>query len=220
MVKNKRKLIAYESGNRYGRLTLTGKTYLNLKSRRLFEVICDCGKIKWLTISSLISGCATSCGCRNIEVLIERSTKHGMAKRNAVHPVHKLWADMHQRCTNPNNPAFKNYGARGIFICEEWNDFTKFYKWCIENGWEKGLEIDRKDNNKGYSPDNCWFTTRVFQSRNRRSNIMVTAFGETKCAFDWFKSGLCTVSFQTLLNRIKKGFNSELSITSPQMYKF
>ena len=82
---------------------------------------------------------------------------------------------MHSRCERKSHPSYMNYGGRGISICPEWSGkdgFFNFKKWAMNNGWTKGLSLDRLDNNKGYCPDNCRFATRIEQNYHRRSNIM------------------------------------------------
>ena len=111
---------------------------------------------------------------RNTDGTIKQ--KHGMSR----HPLYNILNAMHQRCENPKNQAYERYGGRGIAVCEEWNiDHPEvFISWAIANGWQKGLEIDRIDNNKGYSPENCRLVTSKENSRNRRSNCKVIINGE------------------------------------------
>lgn len=76
------------------------------------------------------------------------------------HPLYSVWRGMRGRCNNESNASYKNYGGRGIEVCKEWNEsFKTFYLWCVSNGWEKGLNIDRIDNDKGYNSNNCTFIT-------------------------------------------------------------
>jgi len=94
--------------------------------------------------------------------------KHGMKRTK----MYGRWCGMISRTTNPNVYAYKNYGERGIKVCSEWRyDFLAFYKWAITHGYEDGLEIDRKDNNGDYTPENCHFTTPYLNSLNRRRGI-------------------------------------------------
>lgn len=104
-----------------------------------------------------------SCGCIR--------TKHGQID----HPLHTVWVSMRQRCTNPNEPAWKDYGGRGIAVCDEWNEFKTFFKWALASGWQPGLTVERKDNYKGYSPSNCCFATMATQQHNRRDNAFTPA---------------------------------------------
>ena len=108
--------------------------------------------------------------------------RHGLSK----HPLNTVWRGMKERCNNQNASNYLWYGGRGIRVCEEWNDdFVKFYTWAIENGWKPGLELERIDNSKGYSPDNCTWISHKHQCRNRRTNISVSVNGENKLRCEW-----------------------------------
>lgn len=101
--------------------------------------------------------------------------KHGLWK----HPLFTVWTGMKDRCGNENSKLYKDYGGRGIGVCVEWMfDFKCFYDWATENGWRNGLELDRRDNNGMYSPNNCRFVTDKINSNNRRSTLYVEYNGE------------------------------------------
>ena len=94
-----------------------------------------------------------------------------MENIKAKRQLETLFSGMWHRCINKNNPHYENYGGRGITICDEWmNDRAAFRLWCLENGWRHGLEIDRIDNDAGYSPENCRFVTKAF-NRRRQTNV-------------------------------------------------
>jgi len=98
--------------------------------------------------------------------------KHGYAKNGNRHPLYSKWLDMKQRCHNPENQSYKYYGARGIDVCSKWlNDSGAFVDWGLANGWEKGLTIERLDNNSGYNPDNCAFVEHLSNMQNRRVQV-------------------------------------------------
>jgi hypothetical protein len=149
-------------GDRFGSLTIVEETdpYFapgGSGPRRRFKCLCDCGKTTISALNELRSGKAKSCGCSRV--------KGGHSK----HPLYDILGRMKQTCTNPNNADYNDYGGRGITLCDEWvGDFDAFFNWAISNGWAKGLVIDREDNDKGYSPDNCRFVDCGVSSRNQR----------------------------------------------------
>ena len=116
------------------------------------------------------------------DIIRNKNAKHGLSK----HPLNIVWHGMKERCNNPNAENYEWYGGRGITVCEEWSeDFTSFYNWAIENGWQKGYELERIDNSKGYGPDNCTWITHKQQCRNRRSNKAIEIDGESKLMCEW-----------------------------------
>ena len=125
------------------------------------------------------------------------------------------WSNMKSRCNNKKSLDYKYYGGKGILVCKEWNKFSTFYKWSINNGWLEGLTIDRLNNNLGYFPDNCKWSSRSDQVRNTSNNVNITAFNETMCAVDWAKDFRCPISVKTLYKRISRGWNAEKAITEP-----
>lgn len=154
---------------KYGKLTLVKEVEPHITpggtKKRQFLCKCDCGDTKTVCLSSLKSGNTRSCGCFKKESLSSRSSTHKMSK----HPLYGTWCGMKGRCSNANKKEYKHYGGRGINVCKKWEkDFMQFYEWAIANGWEKGLEIDRKNNNRGYCPSNCRFVTRSQNCRNKR----------------------------------------------------
>ena len=93
---------------------------------------------------------------------------------------------MKSRCSDANNPTFANYGARGITVCDEWNDsFIKFQMWAHDNGYDEKLTIDMIDNNKGYYPENCRWVDATVQANNRRSSRYIVVNGVSKSLAEW-----------------------------------
>lgn len=155
-------------GERYGYLTVikesTDTLWSNGDTCRRAECLCDCGTTKIVPVYGLWAGSTKSCGCLQLKNL-EMSTEHGLKK----HPLYGVWRSMKKRCLDPNNIGYKNYGGRGITICPEWvNNVEAFYNFAISHGWREGLLIDREDNDKGYSPDNCRFVDNGLSTRNTR----------------------------------------------------
>lgn len=113
------------------------------------------------------------------------------AERRDHMEIYYCWKAMKQRCLNPNNQAYHNYGARGITLCPEWMKFEPFLEWALSAGWQKGLDLDRIDNDGNYEPTNCRWTTRQVNTNNRRMTKYLTVHGETLPESDWArKSGV------------------------------
>ena len=108
-----------------------------------------------------------------------RRLTHGLYK----HPMNGVWRAMTQRCTNPKNAVYADYGGRGIKVCARWRDFALFYS-DMAATWETGLELERRDNDSGYGPRNCYWATRKEQTRNTRRNVMVDVDGVQMCLLD------------------------------------
>lgn len=119
--------------------------------------------------------------------------------------LYHSWKHMKQRCYNNNDRDYKDYGARGITVCDEWkNDFMSFYDWAINNGYDDTLTIDRIDVNGNYEPNNCQWATRKQQSRNRRNIKQYTINGETHCLSEWCE--LLNINFDMVRARLYRGW--------------
>lgn len=157
---------------------------------------CDCGNDHITTISALTIGECKSCGCLSSEMIKKARTKHGMCGTR----IYRAWRNMKDRCSNPNTPRYKDYGARGITVCEEWNNFESFYEWAKLCGYNDNLTLDRIDNDKGYCPENCRWITMEQQQYNKRTTHYLTYKGETKSMAEWAK--IKDINIQTLAARI------------------
>lgn len=137
---------------------------------RMVMCVCDCGNYRVKQLASVKSGIAKSCGCLN-KVHI-RKIQSAFLKHNLCgHPLHNAWGNMKQRCFNNKCKSWKYYGGRGVKICDEWvKDFKAFYNWAINNGWQKGLHLDKDILGDGllYSPYTCCFITKSKNSENTR----------------------------------------------------
>ena len=140
---------------------------------------CECGNEKIIRGSNLTSGQTTSCGCYVKENSKKVNTKHGMINSNTYYS----WTGMLARCNNENVPNYKNYGGRGITVCDRWREFTNFLKDMGER--PNGLTLDRKDVNGNYEPDNCKWSTNIEQHNNTRRSLYLTMNGETMTAAEW-----------------------------------
>ena len=152
-------------GKVFGRLTVIAEAPASdttKKKRVRYECKCSCGNTYVANGEDLRGGHTKSCGCLNRE---GNPKHHGAGEK-----LYGVWKTMKSRCHNPNVAGFKNYGGRGISVCLEWfHDYSAFRDWALSTGYEPGLTIDRIDNDKGYSPENCRWTTRATQSRNQRA---------------------------------------------------
>lgn len=155
------------TGKGFGRLTVI-KRDLNSK-RTKWECKCECGNIKSIQATHLRSGATTSCGCYQKEKAKESNSTHNLTHTS----LHNRWKAIKQRCLNPNNNRYEDYGARGITVCNEWLEFKNFYNWSVNNDYRVGLALDRRDNNTGYSPDNCRWVTILKNNENRRDTVKV-----------------------------------------------
>ncbi len=174
-------------GKKFSRLTVIKKAGKTKANKTVYWCLCDCGMGIKVVGSSLVSGNTNSCGCLQRErtgaAAKVHSLKHGLSR----HPLYTVWIDINRRCHDPRDTTYARYGARGISVCEEWrNDFMSFYFWAINNGWQKGLEIDRfPDNDGGYNPNNCRVTTRKKNCNNKGNNVLLEIDGVTKTAAEW-----------------------------------
>lgn len=124
---------------------------------------------------------------------------------------------MKSRCYNPKDISYKNYGAKGISICEEWKSLNNFYDWAMSNGYREGLSIDRIDGNKNYCPENCRWATQYEQSNNRCNNHLLTYNGKTQTIRQW--SDETGIEWYTINNRLSRGWSIERTLTEPPKRK-
>lgn len=163
---------------------------------------CSCGKQSVSSVTKLQSGKVKSCGCYSRN----RATKHGMCNNR----LYRTWTAMRDRCRNPNNGSYHNYGGRGIRVCDRWDSFSNF---VADMGVRpKGFDIDRIDNDGDYSPENCRWVKRSDNLRNTRITRKLTHQGKTQPLRVWAEEyGL---SYSTLKNRIDRGWDAETALTS------
>lgn len=198
------------AGTRFGSLTVLYMSRKKLYSHGTCWVCrCDCGRKITCWGTRLRSGKHTHCGCRTFEITSKARTTHGLSRTR----VYRTLKRMLQRCTNPNNEGYRRYGGRGIKVCREWSDHPeRFVAWALANGYQEGLTIDRINNDKSYSPNNCRWVGWVPQARNRRGNHLVTWKGQTKTIAEW--SEITGLKYHTINKRIAKyGWSVEDALT-------
>ena len=196
------------TGQKFNRLIAIKPMGHDKKKNKLWLCKCDCGKEVIVRACCLKRGFNKSCGCLRAEGNNQR--KHGLSRSR----LWRIHSQMKVRCYDKNSEAYKNYGARGITICDLWlgeDGLKNFAEWSYKNGYSDKLTIDRKDNNKGYTPDNCRWVERTIQGRNKRSNHNITFNGETKTLVEW--SEITGIGYGTLKSRIKAGWDVEEAFT-------
>lgn len=170
------------TGQRFGRLVVEGFAYKAKDGHSMWKCRCECGKVKVVNGTSLKLGKSQSCGCLHNELLSDRNFKHG--GRNTR--LYYIWCGMIERTETENQVSYKNYGGRGIKVCEEWRiSFEKFRDWALKHGYQDELTIDRIDVNGNYCPKNCKWSTAKEQARNKRNNAKITYKGKTQALAQW-----------------------------------
>jgi hypothetical protein len=212
-------------GRRFGRLVVTGVTWIQRpKSKRIgVDCRCDCGGAVAIAVYSLLGRPdGRSCGCAIADFNRRTKTKHGYAPHSrSRHPLYGVWANMRSRCNNPNHQDFHNYGGRGIRVCPEWDDFAEFVKYIaglLPPGATEipaGLTIDRyPDRNGSYEPGNVRLASSKMQCRNTRANVEFEIDGVRKCLSDWCEQfGLPVPRVHA---RLKRGWSITEALTGPR----
>lgn len=207
------------TGQQFGRLIVLERYGYTKDKHITWLCECQCEQKTKVVVSGnhLKRGIIKSCGCLRKECTSQRgknNIKHGQEGTR----IYKLWATMKKRCVNPNDVAYKNYGGRGIKICDEWLDFSNFYEWAMNNGYEDTLTIERKDVNGNYCPENCKWATMKEQSNNKRNNHYLEYNGEIKTISQW--ADKLGISKSTISSRIELGWSTEDILTKPvKQYK-
>lgn len=184
------------TGQKFGRLTTLYRLHNYHKQGTYWLCICDCGNFKEVSIGALGKQ-TNSCGCLQKESRIKTHIIHGKSNSR----LFTIWRNIKARCYNQNEPAYNNYGARGIMMCDEWiHDFQAFYDWSISNGYNDTLTIDRINVNGNYEPNNCRWANAKQQAQNRRTSKIYTINGETHCLKEWCE--ILNLNYRTIHKRI------------------
>ena len=198
------------TGQRFGRLLVIEEIEprRDAKNRiyHRWKCKCDCGNFVNVTTNNLKGNHSRSCGCLQSEVAGQQTLKHGYRKTR----LYSIYNTMKQRCNNPNNTAYKNYGGRGIKVCAEWNKsdgLKTFGDWALANGYRDDLTIDRINVNGNYEPSNCRWITREEQASNTRRNVFIE-YQNIRYTIAQF-SRKFNIDHRKVGRAIKKGLNAE-----------
>ncbi len=170
-----------ETGNVYGQLQVLSQA-VSVDGKAAWFCKCTCGAVHVATGDALRTGKVKSCGCYRRSGEFKKTHGHGSAKRG-VSPTYKSWQEMRARCSNPQHTSYPNYGGRGISVDSRWQQFEQFLQ---DMGVRpEGMSLDRCNNERGYSKDNCKWSDRYEQNSNRRNVQMVEHLGKTQSLAAW-----------------------------------
>jgi hypothetical protein len=197
------------TGQTFDRLTVLGFDGLKgVPPRSYWICLCLCGERVSVAAAALKSGHTRSCGCIRIDFPHRRT--HGMSKTS----IYRRWANMIQRCSDPNIKSFKSYGGRGIQVCDRWLEFENFIADMGKPPTPKH-SLERKDVNGNYEPDNCKWATHREQSNNKRDSIWCTRNGVSKPVIEWCRE--LHVPYKRVITRIENGWGAEEALSVPKM---
>lgn len=204
------------TGKRFGRLFVIERGENDKQNKPMWKCQCDCGQHVTVRGAALSQGHTVSCGCYCRE---KHTTHGGFGSR-----LYEIWGSMHHRCSRETHYAYKDYGGRGIVVCDEWKDFAKFREWAIENGYDETAPkwectLDRKDVDGNYEPSNCRWVDMKAQGRNKRNNRLLEYNGEQHTLSEW--SEILGIGYQTLYARITRyGWNGQDVLSRPIEMKY
>ena len=208
-------------GRKFGRLTVLERSTKIVPKNVVWICKCDCGEIIEVTASSLRRGNTKSCGCLRREMMSNKPHDHHLCKSR----LYVVWTQMKNRCYDSKNAKYKDYGARGITITDEWlgkDGFITFYKWAYANGYDDSVPkgqctLDRIDVNGNYEPSNCRWVSNDVQALNKQNTVYLTIDGVTKPLIVWCRE--YGVNDSMVRRRIYKGMDAYEALTKPSRAK-
>lgn len=203
------------TGKRFGRLVVV--KYSHSKNAAFWLCQCDCGNTSVVRSAILNNGSAKSCGCGSLESAVANAAASRMRRKlpfKNTRKLNELYRNMLDRCYDPDNKRYANYGGRGIQVCDEWlTDRLAFYHWANSNGHGVGLQIDRTDVNGNYEPENCRFVDVITQMNNTTRNHFLEWHGSRLTVADWAR--ILGVTSRVLQHRVDRGWSVERTLTQP-----
>lgn len=221
------KKLEIKAGDKFGKWTVLEEAEPYVapcgEKYRRFKCRCKCGVEKEIPVGRLSGSHSKSCGCLSKEVFADNMRKAQKIRASQASHTKELYPELYsvlnaaiQRCTNQNSPDYKNYGGRGICVCDEWmTDRKKFVEFALAKGWKKGLQMDRENNNGNYDPFNVRFVEPKVNVRNRRMttrNVDGTPLVEV-----YEKAGVKCVTYSTFATRVRRGWAIEKALTTPAL---
>lgn len=202
------------TGQRFGKWTANRRSETKLyKNHTAYECRCDCGTERLVSVNLLLKGHTASCGCAGIAAAALKNTRHGLYQ----HPLQTTWRGMKERCYNPKKAAYPRYGGRGIKVCERWLNLENFIA-DNEVLALPGLTLDREDNDKDYSPENCRWVSQLIQANNRSDCVNLEFRGRTQTVSEWARE--LGMFEHTLRKRIQDSkWSVEDALTIPVRYR-
>jgi hypothetical protein len=195
------------TGKRFGRLEVLGRATNDKSGNRMWLCRCDCGEETTVYGVHISRGKSLSCGCLQREETGKRARTHGLRKSR----TYRIWAGMKYRCQSPDCASYRNYGGRGITVCDEWQSFESFYSDMGKA--PAGLTLERINNEAGYSKSNCRWATRKEQCNNTRKNKTITHDGLTLTQTQWAERQ--DINLWTLRKRFDLGWSNHDALTIP-----
>ncbi|UWG97772.1 hypothetical protein LPY66_02815 [Dehalobacter sp. DCM] len=218
------------TGNNYGKLTVIGFAYSD-KGKTYWNCYCDCDKdepqekrkVCVKLGKYLQDGSTSSCGCKRREhakEISQHSNKKPRTNKPYYSQLRNIWGTLINRCHNPKYKGYKYYGAKGIFVCNEWRDnFEAFYDWAIKHSYTSGLEINRLDQSRNYMPDNCEWMPKGVSSANTCNNILMKIGNKEQSLAAWSRDPECEVCYSTIRERYHKGIKGIALIKKKKPFK-
>lgn len=199
-------------GQVFGRLTVVERGLPSVHRETMYLCKCICGNTTSVSKSKLMKGATKSCGCLLKELYASRSDSPQYRE------LKKALCRASERCYREACRSYARYGGRGITVCEEWRSSPEsFCEWALANGWEKGLQLDRVDNNGNYEPGNCRWVTSKVNNRNRSNNRIVRVSDSTQMTLQEAVETYSVVAWSTVNSRLRSGWPEPAAILLPYM---